>query len=78
MNNQRSNSRSKEVVLLHSQQYSGVQKTCVKVIMNTGAAEASCCFTSISGIIDEAEMYDTYNKRSFDLSEDKKPRCLIF
>ena len=41
----------------------------VKVVLNTAAAEASCCFSFISGVIVEAEMYDTDNKRSLDLSE---------
>ena len=28
--------------------------------------------------IDQTEMYDSYNKRSLDLSENKKQRCLNF
>ena len=32
----------------------------------------------MSGVMVEAEMYDTNNKRSLDLSEFKKERCLNF
>ena len=50
----------------------------VKIVLNTAAAEASCCFILISGVVVEAEMYDTSNKRSLDLIEFKKDRCLNF
>ena len=78
MNNQSPNSGFFEISLLHSQHYSSIKIRRVKNVLNTPAAEASCCFILISGLIEEAEMYDTNNKRSFDLSEYKKQRCLKF
>ena len=45
---------------------------------NTAAAKASCCFIPMSGVIVEAEMIDTNNKRSLYLSEYKKQRPLSF
>ena len=34
-----------------------------EIVLKTAAAEASCCFISMSGVNVEAEMYDTDNKR---------------
>ena len=78
MNNQSPKSGFIEISLLHSQHYSSIKIRRVKNVLNTPAAEASCCFILISGLIEEAELYDTNNKRSFDLSEYKKQRCLKF
>ena len=50
----------------------------VKIVLITAAAEATCCSILMSGVIVEAEMYDTNNKRSLDLSEFEKDRCLNF
>ena len=63
---------------MHSQHYSIVKIRCVKLVLIAAAALAGCCFNLMSGVIFEAEMYDTYNKRSLDLSEFKKERCLNF
>ena len=72
MNSQSPNSGSMEVSLLHSQHYSSVKIRLVKMVLNTAAAEASCCFTLLNGMLHETEMYDTNNKRSLNLSEYKK------
>ena len=42
--------------------------------MISAATEASYCFVLISGKNDEAEMYDTINKFSLDLSDYKEQR----
>ena len=78
MNNQSSNSGFIEISLLHSQHLSSVKNRRVKIVLKIAAAEASCCFILIFGIIDEVEMYGTNNKHSLDLSEHKKQRCLNF
>ena len=62
--------------LLHSQHYSSVKIRRIKIVLNTAAAEVSCCFTSMSGVSFGAEMYDTNNKGSLDLSQYKKQACL--
>ena len=62
---------------LHSQHYLSVEIRCVKTVLNTPATEASCCFF-ISGIFDEAEKYDTNNKRSLDMRDYKEQRSLKF
>ena len=77
MNNQSSDSGFGGISLLHSQNYSSVKISRVKKVLNT-AAEGSCCFTLISGTINKAEMYDTNNKRSPDLSDYTKQRSLNF
>ena len=78
MNNQSPNSGFIEILLLHSQHSPSVKVKGVKKLLNTDAAEASWCFNLIGERIDEAEIYDNLrnNKRSLDLSEYKKPRCL--
>ena len=48
----------------------------MKIILITAAAEASCCCILVSGVVFAAEMWDANNKRSFNLSEFKKQRCL--
>ena len=73
MNNQSPDSGFIGVSFLHSQSYSSV-----KTALNTVAAAASCCFVFIIRIINEAEIYDANNKRSLDLSDYKKQRCLDF
>ena len=77
-NNQSPDSGFIEFSLLHSQNYSSVETRRMKIVLNTAAAEGSCCFVLISGIINEAEMYDTNKKRSLDLSDYKKQHCLNF
>ena len=62
----------------HSLQYSSVKNRRVNILINTAAAEESWCFILISGVMFEAELYDAIKKRSFDLSEFKKERCLNF
>ena len=54
------------------------KKGCVKKALITAPAAASCCFILMSGVMAEAEMYDTSNKRSLDLSKFKKGGCLNF
>ena len=78
MNNQSTNSGFIETSLLHCQHYPSSKIRRVEIVLKTAATEASCCFILISGTIDEVEMYDTNNKRSLDLSEYKKRRCLNF
>ena len=56
---------------LHSQHHSCVEIRRVKIVLITAAAAASL-FILMSGVMVEAEMYDTDNKRSLDLSEVKK------
>ena len=73
MNNQTPDSGFLGISLLHSQSYASV-----KIVLNTAAAAASCCFIFISRIIIEAEIYDANNKRSLYLSDYKKQRCLDF
>ena len=72
MNNQIPNSRFIKISFLHSQHYSSVKIRRMKVVLNTAAVGASCCFVLISGITDETKMFDTNNKRSLDLSEYKE------
>ena len=48
----------------------------MKIILITAAAEASGCCILVSGVVFAAEMWDVNNKRSFNLSEFKKQRCL--
>ena len=72
MNNQSPNSGFIDISLLRSQHYSSVKFRRVKLVLITAAAEASCCFILISGVMVEAEMYDTNNKRSLDRSEFQK------
>ena len=78
MNKHSPNSVFIEITLLHSQHYSSVKTRRVKIVLSTAAAQPSCFFNLIIGIIDETEMYDTNNKRSLDLSEYKNQRCLNF
>ena len=78
MNSQNPNSGVTEILLLHSQHYSSVKIRRAKIVLITAAKEASCCFILMSGVMVEAEMYDTNNKCSVDLSELKKERCLRF
>ena len=78
MINQSPNSGFIEFSRLHSQHYPSVKIKCVKIVLKTATAEASCCFILISGIIDEAELNDTNNKRSLDLGEYTKQRYLNF
>ena len=54
------------------------EKGRVKIVLTTAAAAAICCFILMSGNKNEAEMYDTSNKRSLDLSEFKKESCSKF
>ena len=75
MNNQIPNSRFIEISFLHSQHYSSVKIWRMKVVLNTAAAEASCCFALISGLFDESQMYDTNN---IHLMWMNKWRCLNF
>ena len=60
------------------QLYSSVKFRCVEIVLNTVPTKASSCFVLISGLFDETRMYYTSKKRSHDLSEDKKQRCLNF
>ena len=46
---------------LHSQHYLSDEIRWTKKVLNTAATEGSCCFISIRGKIDEAEIYDTKN-----------------
>ena len=64
MNNQSPNSGFLEISLLHFEHYSSAKNRCAKTVLNTAATEANCCVILIFGIFDEAEMYDTNNKRS--------------
>ena len=72
MNNQSANSGYLEVSLLHAKHYSSVKIRRVNLVLITAAAEASCCCILVSGVMVEAEMYDTNNKRSLNASEFKK------
>ena len=75
MNNQSPDRGFIEISLLLSQHYPSVKINDLKIVLNTASAEASCGFILISEIVDDAQIYDTNNEHSFDLSEYKK-RCL--
>ena len=64
---------------LHSQHYAIIEITLVKIVLITAVAAATCClFWWVEYSMVEAEMYDTNNRRSLDLSEFKKERSLNF
>ena len=70
MNNQSINRRFPETKLLHSQLCPSLIKSWVKKY------QKSCQQSRLLFYFDEMELYDINIKRSLDLSENKKQRCL--
>ena len=63
---------------LHSQHYSCVENGARENSIDHCYCSSKLLFILMSGVMVEAEMYDTDNKRSLDLGEIKKESCLNF